>query len=68
MFELCGSALVLVWSGVALSPALSGPGSHCAAALSPPVTLSPALSGPGSHCAAALSPPVTLSAAASSLV
>ncbi len=38
-----GSALVLVWSGVALSPALSGPGSHCAAVLSP-VSLSAAAS------------------------
>ncbi len=41
---LCGYALALVLSGVALSPALSGPGSHCAAALSPPVSLSAAAS------------------------
>ncbi len=44
VFEFCGSALVFVWSEAALSPALSGPGSHCAAVLSPPVSLSAAAS------------------------
>ncbi len=44
MFELCGSALVLLWPGGVLSPALSGPESHCSAALSPPVSLSAAAS------------------------